>query len=183
MLRLAGAVVTTMFVGAGCAASTDSAGRTDAAAIDSTTGAPVSSTVPPNLAAARPPAIGGLELIVADDVATLIAVVDDADGDLESVEIAWGDGATETLSLGSPTVRVDHRYPASGRYVVSIAAADASGLATIETATASIDEPAAPGSTPPPAPALHRGPHQRRLRHPHPHPHPLPSPSPSPSRS
>ncbi len=100
------------------------------------------------------PAIDTAEVIVSGSVATLVANVSDADGDLTSVSIEWGDGAVDTVTSGFPAVRADHSYTTPGPHTVIVQATDATGRSALTTTVAATDGsslPTEPPATEPPS--------------------------------
>lgn len=85
---------------------------------------------PDEAAGTAAPTIDGFDLVASGAGATLIASVNDADGDMATASVNWGDGVIEQINAGFPGVRVDHAYAVAGVYAVSLQAVDASGNIT-----------------------------------------------------
>jgi uncharacterized delta-60 repeat protein len=103
------------------------------------------------------PALSGVALsassITAGGSVTLSGSVSDAGTlDSHSISIAWGDGATTTLSLaaGATSFSADHAYANAGSFTVNVGATDDDGGAA---AGASASLAVTPPATPPAAPS------------------------------
>ncbi|MCC5949811.1 MAG: hypothetical protein JJT89_15270 [Nitriliruptoraceae bacterium] len=92
----------------------------------------------PEAASSRAPSVPVLDVVVTDDVATLVANVVDPGGELQMVTIEWGDGTSDTVTSGFPGVRVDHTYTDDGEFTIVLEARSASGQQAIATTAASI---------------------------------------------
>lgn len=95
-----------------------------------------------------------LEVVVAGEVATLVANIVDPDGELDMVTIEWGDGTNDTVTNGFPAVRLDHTYTGDGDFTIVLEARSASGQSAIATTAASITAFAAEANA---SPALSDG--------------------------
>jgi len=84
------------------------------------------------------PTVPVLDVVVAGDVATLVANVVDPGGELDLVTIEWGDGTSDTVTSGFPGIRLDHTYTDDGDFTIVLEARTASGQSVIATAGASI---------------------------------------------
>lgn len=102
------------------------------------------------------PALSGVALsassITAGGSVTLSgSVTDDGTLDSHSVGIAWGDGATTTLSLaaGATSFSADHTYTNAGSFTVNVGATDDDGGAAAgASASLSVTAPATPPAAP-----------------------------------
>jgi len=92
----------------------------------------------PDAASSAAPTVPVLDVMVAGDVATLVANVVDPDGELDLVTIEWGDGTSDTVTSGFPGVRLDHTYTDDGDYTIVLEARTASGQSVTATTEASI---------------------------------------------
>lgn len=84
------------------------------------------------------PTVPLVDVVVAGEVATLVANVVDPDGEVAMVIVEWGDGASDTVTSGFPGVRLDHAYTADGDFTIVLEARNAAGQSAIATTEASI---------------------------------------------
>ena len=84
------------------------------------------------------PSVSALDVVVTDDLATLVANVVDAAGEVDVVTIEWGDGTSDTVTSGFPGVRLEHAYTDDGEFTIVLEARSASGQSVIVTSTAVI---------------------------------------------
>ena len=84
------------------------------------------------------PTVPVLDVVVTQDVATLVANVVDPDGEIDLVTVEWGDGTSDTVTSGFPGVRLDHTYTDDGDYTIVLEVRGVSGQSVIATTVASI---------------------------------------------
>ncbi|KAG2449812.1 hypothetical protein HYH02_005335 [Chlamydomonas schloesseri] len=69
-------------------------------------------------------------------VTAIVATATDAFGNLYSVTIVWGDGATDTVTFGAPTglqtgITATHRYTSAATYTITAFATDTLGASSV----------------------------------------------------
>jgi hypothetical protein len=92
----------------------------------------------PDAESSAGPAVPVLEVVVAGEVATLVANLVDPDGGLDTVVVDWGDGTSDTVTSGFPTLRLDHPYTEDGEFTIVLEGRDAAGESVIATTGVSI---------------------------------------------
>lgn len=104
----------------------DAGGEADAAANDGGVDDDASGS------ASVPPTIGDVDVTSAGVEVSLAVMVTTGSADLERLEIAWGDGATETVAAAPPAIAVSHGYGRLGAFQIELTLVDAAGGQSVQ---------------------------------------------------